>query len=66
MSYKRCNHSFGCKSFLLGLPYIGHPGTRAPGHPGTRALSAQAPTAYAIPPEVVSEAIVNAIGFIQV
>jgi predicted HTH transcriptional regulator len=28
---------------------------------GTRALSAQAPTAYEIPPEVVSEAIVNAI-----
>ena len=28
---------------------------------GTRAFSAQAPTAYEIPPEVVSEAIVNAI-----
>jgi ATP-dependent DNA helicase RecG len=28
---------------------------------GTRALSAQAPTSYEIPPEVVSEAIVNAI-----
>ncbi|RFC31364.1 MAG: putative ATP-dependent DNA helicase recG C-terminal [Candidatus Nitrotoga sp. MKT] len=28
---------------------------------GTRALSAQAPVAYEIPPEVISEAIVNAI-----